>query len=177
MPTCLFELCAIEGGVWTPKVRYRNTVLYTGYDLLAMAMSGLGRINAMYLEYTNGTPVQPTITAARTRSYYDSLSGSNGYLRVLALPPPVFAASTSNYTRNMLTFTGSSAGASAYGAAFGVGSQVFASALVFAPVPGDRTQDIVYNAAATLVGGVFVPVTKAANIDIGLNATITFAGA
>lgn len=176
-PVCHFELSTIEGGVRTCRASYRNLVVYSGYDLLALAVAGLGRINAMYLEFSNVEPSEPTIDISRSRSYYASLSGDSGYLRVTGLPAPTMSASSSNYKNNILTYLGSSDGAVAHGATFGTGSYIVSTALVWAPSASDPTQDVIYNAAAVMSGGVFAPLQKAVNIGIGLSAAIQFAGA
>ena len=174
-PVCHFELSTMEGGVQTCRARYTNLVVYSGYDLLALALSGKGRINAMYLEFTNVVPSAPVIAATRDRSYFAGLIGNNGYLRIVNLPEPVVSASGASYIGNVLTFLGSSEGAVSHGATFGTGSYVISSALVWAPDIADPTQDIVYNAAAVMAGGVFAPLQKAVNIGVGLSAAIQFA--
>ncbi len=82
----------------------RNTVLNTGADLLALALSGRpnAKISHMYLEYTNETPgAVPTVTATDTTF---PISPIAGYIRSPLTFPAVFTTEE-NYENNIVVFT------------------------------------------------------------------------
>ena len=171
---CLFTLGIIDRQTFKPKAAFRNLVLASGYDLMALAMRGAGRVNALYLAYTNGTASEPSFSASTGRSFYSGRSGDDGHLRIITLTEPSISSSAAGYAGNILKFFGSSEGAAESGAAFTTGSKVIACSLAYAPDPSDPSKDILYNIAAIKVDGVFTPIVKPANLAIGLTAAITF---
>jgi hypothetical protein len=152
--------------------RMRNTVVYTGYDLLAALATSDKYLNGMYIEFTNGVD----------RSYYDALedagyAGDLGYVRVPIALEPLFSSTDggTNYQSNKATLVAVTDPVSASKNAVIDGtSQFFTVALVHIPDINDASQDIVYNAAVIKNSGVFAPITKTANIQVGIQATAKF---
>jgi len=161
--------------------RMLNTVVYTGFDLLAELATSAKYLNGMYIEFTNGVVADPSpIPATRSRSYYEALeaagyAGDLGYVRVPIALDPVFSSTGSSYASNKATLTAVTDPVSASKNAVIDGtSDFFAVALVHIPDITDATQDIVYNAAVIKNGGVFAPIPKTANIQVGIQATAKF---
>ena len=172
-----FEIAYVHAnGLRVPIRRMRNTILYTGYDLLAAMVSSATCINGLYLEYKNGVPVDPTpIAIGRVRTYYTALVAPSGYCRLATLSVPTYAASGAGYASNVVTFEAITDGTSAGGAAIVDGTtQFFSTALVAMPDPLDPTQDLLYNAVAIKAGGVFAPVPKVANVQVSVRCAIQF---
>lgn len=181
-PYCEFAISLVrDGKIYKEVARMPNTTLYTGYDLLA-AMATSGKyINGMYLEFKNSAPVEPTISPTRDRSYYadyetgGGLGGDQGYVRVPISIEPLFASTGAEYASNKATLTGVTdpQEAGLITVQDGV-SQFFTVALVHIADIADPAQDIVYNAAALKSSGIFAPITKVANIQIAVQASIKF---
>jgi len=172
-----FEIAYVHAdGRRVPIRRMRNTILYTGYDLLAQMSASSTYINGLYLEYLNGVPVDPTpIALARDRSYYTGLVAPSGYCRLATLSEPSFSASAAEYTGNVVTFEAITDGTSAGGAAIVDGStQFFTTALISMPSGADPTQDLLYNATTIQASSVFAPVPKVANVQVSVRCAIQF---
>lgn len=179
-----FAISLIKAGVPALEVaRMRNTVVYTGYDLLASLATSDKYLNGMYIEFTNGVVADPSpISATRDRSYYEALedagyAGDLGYVRVPIALEPLFSSTDggTNYQSNKATLVAVTDPVSASKNAVIDGtSQFFTVALVHIPDINDSSQDIVYNAAVIKNGGVFAPVPKTANIQVGIQATAKF---
>ncbi len=179
-----FAISLIKAGVPALEVaRMRNTVVYTGYDLLAALATSDKYLNGMYIEFTNGIVADPSpIPATRDRSYYEALEdagyvGDLGYVRVPIALEPLYSSTDSgvNYQSNKTTLVAVTDPVSAsLNAVIDGTSQFFTVALVHIPDINDSSQDIVYNAATIKYGGVFAPVPKAANIQVGIQATAKF---
>jgi len=172
-----FEIAYVHAnGLRVPIRRMRNTILYSGYDLLAAMVSGETCINGLYLEYTNGAPVDPTpIAATRTRTYYTGLVAPNGYCRLATLSTPTLSASGVLYSSNVVTFEAITDGTSAGGAAIVDGStQFFTTALIAMPDVLTPASDLLYNAVAIQDGATFAPVPKVANVQVSVRCAIQF---
>lgn len=181
-PYCEFAISLVRNGkIFKEVARMPNTTLYTGYDLLAAMATSDKYINGMYLEFKNSAPVEPTILATRDRSYYadyesgGGLGGDQGYVRVPLSIEPLFASTGPEYASNKATLTGVTdpAEAGVIPVTDGV-SQFFTVALVHIADITDPAQDIVYNAAALKSNGTFAPITKVANIQIAVQASIKY---
>jgi len=163
-------------GLRVPIRRMRNTILYSGYDLLAKMASGAVCINGLYLEYRTGAPVDPTpIPMTRDRAYYTGLVAPAGYCRLATLSEPVFSASAAEYANNVVTFEAITDGTSAGGAPIVDGTtQFFTTALVSMPDILDPAQDLLYNATAIQASSLFAPVPKVANVQVSVRCAIEF---
>lgn len=155
----------VDGEIWTPVAGpIQNTVLYDWGFIAAKALGhgeAIYRINAMYIEFSNvaapGNAVNvPTFSRDEGVSYYNSLSGSNDYLRVPLIGLPSITIETgfeSFFTAgvdgNLLTFHAQTAGTVGVKQDLPfsdtVNSKIFGGALVAAPVFADSTQDIVFS--------------------------------
>jgi hypothetical protein len=180
-PQCEFTISLVKDGKFIEEVaRMHNTTLYTGYDLLAAMATSNKYINGMYIEYKNSAPSEPTISPTRDRSYYAAYedggyAGDQGYARVPLTLDPVFTSTGAEYAGNKATLVGVT-DPTAEGiipVQDGV-SQFFTVALVHIPDINDASQDIVYNAAPLKNNAVFTPITKVANIQIGVQGSIKF---
>ena len=164
--------------VWTgllrPVTAMSNTVLYSGYDLIAQAMAGERCINGMYLEYTDSTVPSTAIPKDRTRAYYAALTGHYGYCRLATVATPVFTASGADYAGNIVSFMAETDGSSAGGLPFTDGVKVYALALASMPDIAIPANDMIYNGAYLEAGGSNIYVTKAANIQIAIKGRIKF---
>ena len=84
----------------------RNTVLYSGYDLLAQALVGEKIVNGMYFQFTNGTPNEVPVPPERQASYYHTTGSTapKGFTRVPLLGRPEFVSTdVTKYNGNQLT--------------------------------------------------------------------------
>lgn len=182
-PYCEFAISLVrDGKIFKEVARMPNTTLYTGYDLLAAMATSSKYINGMYLEFKNSAPVEPTIALTRDRNYYadyesgGGLGGDQGYVRVPLSLEPLFATTDiGKYASNKATLTGVTdpQEAGVIPVQDGV-SQFFTVALVHIADINDPSQDIVYNAAALKSSGIFAPITKVANIQIAVQASIKY---
>ena len=171
------ELYEVLDGVWTRVAEFPNNILYSGYDALAKALGGDADyiVNGMYVEFMNGSPVEPTIPLDREVSHYTSLSDPYGYVRMRTVCDPVYAGSDGDYKANMVTFTGVTKGVSSGGASVVDGtSSFFSLALAAIPDIEDASRDILVSAAPIKSGGVFAPLVKAANSQLGFRWTLKF---
>lgn len=161
--------------------RMLNTTMYTGYDLLADMATSDKFLNGVYMEFINGAAVDPSpVSPTRDRSYYADLEdpgygGSQGYCRVPLAMAPTFSSTAAEYQSNKATVVAVTdpVSASLIQVIDGV-SNFFTVALVHMPDINDPSQDIVYNVAVMKKGGVFAPVLKPANIQVGVTATVKF---
>jgi len=157
-----------------------NTTLYTGYDLLAMMATTNKFLNGMYVEFKNSAPIEPTILPTRDRAYYAAYEdpgyvGDQGYVRVPLTLDPEYLSTALEYAGNKARVVGVSDPVAEGIVAVQDGvSQFFTVALVHMPDINDASQDIVYNAAALKYSGTFAPITKVANIQLGVKASIKF---
>ena len=172
--SCLFELGYVQHGGFRPLRSMYNTILYTGYDLLAKMASGEQYINGVYLEYMNGVPAEPTIAKTRTRAYYEALVAPYGFCR-LPVSSKIFSSTGTEYVANAVTFEAVTDGTSVAGASIVDGSsQFFTVSLINMLSSFDRTLDTIYNAAPIKSAGVFAPIPKIANAQVGVRAKIQF---
>lgn len=181
-PKCDFELFYVKDGQRLETLcEMPNTTMYTGYDLLA-AMATSGKyLNGMYIEFKNAAPSDPSpIAATRDRSYYAALedlgyAGDLGYVRVPITLEPEYSSTGVNYLSNKAKLVAVTDPVTASKIAVIDGtSQFFTVALVNITDINDPTQDTVYNVAVLKNGGVFAPILKPANIQIGVNATVKY---
>ena len=180
-PQCEFIISLVKDGkIIKEAARMHNTTLYTGYDLLA-AMATSGKyLNGMYIEYKNSTPSEPTISPTRDRSYYAAYedggyAGDQGYVRVPLSLDPIFASTGAEYASNKATLVGvTDPVAEGIVPVLDGVSEFFTVALVHIADIDDASQDIVYNAAVLKSGATFAPITKVANIQIGVQGSIKF---
>jgi hypothetical protein len=138
-----------------------NTVVYEGLDILGRMLAGVADegLNVVYFEFENDNPnpgsiVQPSIDLTRGRSYYaalenDAATTKRDYLRVSLLSVPSLDTSDpSLFVSNRVTFIATTVGSVAGegGQPFNVArlSTVYGVALVYAPDPNDRTEDMVF---------------------------------
>ncbi len=181
-PHCEFAISLVrDGKIFKEVARMPNLTLYTGYDLLAAMATSDKYLNGMYLEFKNADPVEPTISPTRDRSYYADYEsgggpdGDQGYVRVPLSIEPLFTSTGAEYESNKATLTGVTdpQEAGLITVQDGV-SQFFTVALVHIADINDPSQDIVYNAAALKSNGTFAPITKVANIQIAVQASIKY---
>lgn len=134
----------------------RNTILYTGADLLALALSGRANsgISHIYVGYNNNAAFdindEPAVTKSSTTFRSD---GDYGYVRVPLTFPASFTTEA-NYSNNSTFFTIMLTNPpSAVGAAFGNTSKIFTIGLAAALNPSGSNQDKMFSRAQ------FTPVT------------------
>lgn len=180
-PQCNFKISYVKDGVFQPPLAVmHNTVLYTGYDLLAMMATSDKYINGMYLEFKNATPSEPTILPTRDRAYYAAYEdggygGDQGYVRVPLTLEPQYVPTAAEYQGNKAKMVGVSDPVAEGIVAVQDGvSEFFTVALVHIADINDASKDIVYNCAPMKYGGTFTPIPKVANIQIGVRTDIKF---
>lgn len=133
----------------------KNLFMCEGADAVAKILSGQDEyIPAyMYLEFVNGVAPSLSFTADEGRAYYAGLEtsgppSSHDYLRVPLLRATDFLTTDADlYDNNVIRFKAQSSGTAGIGGttfSAGAGSKVFSAALVSAPDPDDRTQDLVF---------------------------------
>jgi len=179
---CAFEIALVDGGNWLDRLcKMHNTVMYTGYDLLAAMASSDKYINGMYLEFTKGVVADPTpISPTRDRAYYAALEavgyvGDLGYCRIPLTLAPAYSTTGTDYLSNKATLVSVTDPVAAGTIAVQDGiSQFFTVALVHIADIDDASQDKIYNVAVVKNGGVFAPILKPANVQIGITATMKF---
>lgn len=166
------KLFTITEGKWSYHSTFTNNTLNSGYDIMARAVAGdtTAIVNGMYVEYMNGTPLEPVIELDRTPEYYRNLSAPYGYVRFKTISQPVFSTSDDAlYTNNVVTFRGVTDGDTSQGGApiLDGTSQFFTIALAALPVMNDDTADTLISAAPIKNAEVFAPITKIANSNLG----------
>jgi len=181
--SCEFTIHEVLDGVMSPELaRMLNTTMYEGYDLLASMATSEKYINGMYIEFDNsGSPTDPSpVAATRARSYYEALedagyAGDLGYVRVPITLPPQFSSTGGNYQSNKASLVAVTdpVTASKNDVIDGT-TEFFTVALVHIADIDDPTQDEVYNVAVIKNSGVFSPILKAANIQVGITASVQF---
>ena len=179
---CNFEVSVLDGGKVADAVRrMTNSIVYEGYDLLAKMATTDMHVNGMYVEFKNGTPADPSpIAATRNRAYYAayeeaSYAGDQGYVRVPLTIAPEYSASSAEYAGNKVVLLATTDPTAAGKVAVQDGvSQFFTISLVHMADAADASKDIVYDAAVMKSGGVYAPLLKPANVQIGVKATILF---
>lgn len=156
-----------------------RVMFYSGYDLLAQCLAGTSKpINGMYVEYCNGTPAEPVITADRERSFYDALAAPYGYARITDISAPTFRSTdATKYLNNKVRFTGLIRAQDCYGPGMVDGvSNFYAVTFVHMPDAADRTQDLIFSADTFKDSeGAFLPITKIANTNIVVQWDVQFA--
>ena len=154
----------------TKLAEFKNNILYSGYDVMAKALTGdiKNVINGMYVEFQNGTPVEPNISPARTPDYYYNLHSPYGFVKFKTVFTPAFSSSeSSKYKNNIVTFIGEAPAVSSGGASIIDGtSQFYTVALAAIPSLDDHTQDQLVSAASIKVNGNFEPLLKVANAQL-----------
>ena len=131
--------------------RCRNTTCYEGADILGRIMAGQTNYipSVMYFEFENGGSF-PAKTADREgRSYYAAVeaSATRDYLRVPIVRTPDLSAQNASFATNVVTwYCQNSVTLGQGGKVFSEAalSTVYGLALVAAPDPDDRTEDLVY---------------------------------
>lgn len=158
-----------EAGL-TKLAEFQNNILNSGYDVMAKALTGDldNVVNGMYVEFYNGTPVEPTIPADRTPDYYYGLHDPYGFIKFKTVFTPAFSSSeSSKYQNNIVTFIGEAPGISSGGASVIDGtSQFYTVALAAIPSMDDRTRDQLVSAAPIKTNGNFTPLMKVANAQL-----------
>lgn len=151
----IWQFDRTTGESWLVKDT-RNTILYTGADLLALALSGRANssISHVYVGYSNNSgfdiEAEPAVTKGST-AFRDE--GGYGYVRVPLTFPASFAAE-SNYSNNSVFFTIMLANApSSSGAELNATSKIFTIGLVAGLNPSGANQDKIFSRAQ------FTPVT------------------
>ena len=145
-----FAISLLEEGASPREVaRMRNTVVYTGFDLLAALATSDKYLNGMYIEFSNVAPGDPSpISATRDRSYYEALEdvgyvGNLAYVRVPIILEPLFSSTGGSYNSNKFTVVAVTDPVSASKLSVIDGtSEFFTVALVHIPDINDPTQDI-----------------------------------
>ena len=150
-----FDLTTPDRRLIKKSIIRRNTILYSGADVLAKCLPGDWKVGYMYLEYKNlADPSDPITPPAYDRSdgiaYYNGLSGSpdTDFLRIPITILPTYSASGADYNNNQVSlYTMSEGTAGFFGKLFNesVNSAVFGAALVAAPDPADQSQDVVFS--------------------------------
>lgn len=151
-----FRLFNPKTGATRKMIQRRNSVLYSGADLLARLLAtGAPKLNAMYIEFKNlAAPVDPIVPPAYDRSgglaYYNGLDSSpdTDFIRVPLLAEPARTSSDAElYDANQLTIFAQTEGLVGFhGKPFSpsANSAVFGAALIGSPDLGDQTQDLVF---------------------------------
>ena len=164
------EVYSVKDGVWTPVTSFKNTVLYSGYDILGKVLGGDTdyTVNGMYVQYRNGAPSEPTIAKDRLPGYYTALVTPEGVCRVKTVADPAFTATSTDYSYNKVSFTAITDGSTLAGATIQDGvSQFYSIALVAIPDLADQTKDVLFSAANIYASSVFTPILKVANSQVG----------
>jgi hypothetical protein len=164
------EVYSVKDGIWTPIASFKNTVLYSGYDILGKVVGGDSdfTVNGMYIQYRNGAPSEPVIAKDRVPGYYTSLSSPEGVCRVKTVADPSYSATSSLYDYNKVSFTAITDGSTLAGASVQDGvSNFYSIALVAIPDLADQTKDVLFSAANIYAGAVFTPILKVANSQVG----------
>lgn len=168
----------VENGIWLPHASFKNSILYSGYDLQARNLAGDpdSKVNGMYIQYYNGSPSTPTIPLDLDTDYFWNLTGSDGFVRIQTLSNPQYSSTdVANYENNKVTFLGVTDGSNSHGATLTDSlSQFYVLALVSIPDFADPTKDVLFSAAAITKAGVLNPITKAANSQAGFRWGIKF---
>ncbi|NBQ67620.1 MAG: hypothetical protein EBU46_01835 [Nitrosomonadaceae bacterium] len=145
----------------------RNTIVYSGADILAYALAGKpnSAISHFYLGYNNNEAFNVNDVAAVTKSSTGMAStGDFGYIRVPLSFPASFSAE-SNYSHNTAFFTVMITNPPIpTGAEFGSSSKIYAAGLVVAGNPEGSNQDKLFSKAQ------FAPITY----DPSFGLTITW---
>ena len=171
-----------------PVAETHNLDMYAGYDVVGRAMAGYSNyyVNTFYFEFTNvgaGGVVpnpRPVFSGDDDITYYTGLAANYDYLRVPISIAPDLQASTADYTSNQVEFFATSSGNTSgeNGEDFGSGalvlSTVYGLALVCAPDPSDKLQDIIVARAYFDLGD---EVLLLPNQNIGITHSIKFEAA
>jgi len=134
--------------------RKRNTVLNSGMDILAKALSNELRINGMYFAYDNsGTPyTDVTPPVERTASFYHSDGGgTRNFVRVPTLSRPSYDVTDPAYNNNKAIFVGITSGAGVLSGAGNIltdGTSQFYGAGIGFLDSDDYNEDILYAAVS-----------------------------
>ena len=167
-----------EDGTMQTIRKIKNTILYSGADIMAKVLSGNTdyTVNAMYLEYYNGSPSTPTIGRDRDTTYYEGLSAPAGYIRVMTIAEPTFYNTATDYDNNKVQFMAVTDGTYETGPGIIDGTtEFYGAALVAVPDFSDKTEDVLFSAAnITDSLGSLAPITKVANAQFGLKWTVQF---
>lgn len=162
----IWQFNCATGEKWLLKDQ-RNTILYPGADLLALALSGKANsgISHIYVGYNNNSGFnfseEPAVTKGSTTFRSD---GDYGYVRVPLTFPAAFSTET-NYSNNSVFFTIMLTNPpSAVGAALGNTSKIFTIGLAAALNPSGSNQDKIFSRAQ------FTPVTY----DPAFGLTVTW---
>ena len=136
--------------LWLPNTKWRHNLVVREWAYIVGQLLRLGearyRIAGMMLEFSNGTPVVPTLDRTRSISYYDSLDGvAADYLRV-ALTATDFASEDEVLfpDGNLITFFARSQGVEGvHGLEFSstANSVIYGASLVAFVDATDATQD------------------------------------
>lgn len=167
----------IKDDIWTSILQFKNTILYSGYDILAKALAGNAdyTVNGMYIQYYNGTPSLIPIPKNRTVAYYTGLTAPDGVCRVKTVADPAFSVSSANYSFNKVAFTAITDGSTLAGAPIQDGvSNFYSIALAAIPDITDPTKDVLFSAANIVDSyGNLAPILKVANSQVGFKWEIT----
>lgn len=129
------------------RVEKRNTIVYTGADLLAYSLAGKANasISHMYIGYNNdpGFDVNNEPAVSKADTTFNS-SGDYGYVRVPLSFPATFGEET-NYDHNSVYFTVMlNQAPSSVGATFDNTSNIYSAGLVAALNPSGSNQDVLF---------------------------------
>jgi hypothetical protein len=164
------EVFSVTDGIWTPITAFKNTVLYSGYDILGKVVGGNQdyAVNGMYIQYRNGAPSEPVISKDRVLGYYTTQVAPEGVCRVKTVADPAYSATSTDYESNKVSFTAITDGSTLAGASVQDGvSQFYSIALVAIPDLADQTKDVLFSAANIYAGSTFTPILKVANSQVG----------
>lgn len=125
-----------------------NTILYSGADVLALALAGKpnSKITHFYLGYSNDETFdvndEPAVTKADDSFASD---GDYGYLRIPLSFPAVFNDET-NYDNNSVFFTVMLSNLpTGVGDTFAEGSKIFSAGLICARDPESANSDMIFS--------------------------------
>ena len=157
----------------------KNTILYSGSDLLSMALAGVekAKISHMYVGYYNGDPVDIAGFSAVDKANTDPMTGytsgdAKGYIRLPLAYSPSFIGQT-NYTKNVPLFTsiltdppsGESGSATFNNKDAGTPSQIFEVGLAAELITNNVSGDVQFSRAR---------LTDPLTYDPSFNLTITW---
>lgn len=163
-------------GASTLLVDKKNTILYTGADILARAVAGLpgSRISHFYVSYTNAVSRTP-LPVSRTPTPYLAVNaspGGYGYGSVPLTLPPSFLKSGSDYNNNISVFTimipSTASVQSQLGLNFTNGVKIFEASLVAATTSPPSGTDPVFSRVQ------FNPVTYDSTFNLTISWGIMF---
>ncbi len=176
----VFTVSYVINGKTIPFLTSKNTVINTGYDILAKALAGEENsgINCLYMAYTNDAlPTYPSLSASFDADTYFKttlLNDANAGLIKVPVLASGFAASEAAFQNNIISFYGVGGDTSFYGPEINTSSKLFTVALVNSPDLESLTDDSVFSVAVPKDSGDSdIYITKLANAQFGVSWSIS----